>query len=559
MISSRAVLPAALLLLLTLFFVGGATIVFAEESSVTYPIADLGGCTDKGACKTYCDDIAHINECITFAEANGLMNAEDAERGRMFAKIGEEGPGSCTSVESCESYCEDMRNIEECISFGEKHGLMPEEELQEAKRIMTTLKSGVTLPGGCTSKHACEKYCSQASNMRECITFGESAGLIPPEELQEAKKMVAYLESGGTMPGGCSGENECKTYCEDEAHSSECVDFALKAGFIPPEQAEMIRKTGGKGPGGCRGRACETYCEDPTNRQTCIEFSMEHGLMSKEDQQQMEEGMESARRAIEESAPEVVSCLEGVVGSDVIAKMRTGTFPIGPDIGEAMRTCFEKQSKSGWGSGGHPENDRPEERPAFSGDVSMPPEMDECARSLFGDDYRERLMSNELNYNDFEARTKACVGERNPYREPSNGSEGPSPREYEERRYENADDRGSYENRDIRGDNERMRREEGVPPPESYNQPPQEYRIETSGSYDPSQNYAPYQEPKSSVEPIRYEEPVQRAPEPVQYQEPAHTEEPAPAPAPSLESAPTGDASTLGAQVITAFKILLRR
>ena len=55
---------------------------FAAAASIfdiTYPIAELGGCADQAACKAYCNDSAHITECVAFAEAHGLMKKEEAE------------------------------------------------------------------------------------------------------------------------------------------------------------------------------------------------------------------------------------------------------------------------------------------------------------------------------------------------------------------------------------------------------------------------------------------------------------------------------------------------
>ena len=75
-----------------LSLIGGA-IAFAQEPDVSFPIAELGGCTDKGECKAYCDDIAHLNECVSFAETHGLMSNEEAAHARAFAAVGSVGPG----------------------------------------------------------------------------------------------------------------------------------------------------------------------------------------------------------------------------------------------------------------------------------------------------------------------------------------------------------------------------------------------------------------------------------------------------------------------------------
>jgi len=87
----------------------------------------------------------------------------------------------------------------------------------------------------------------------------------------------------GRSPGGCRGERECFEYCEDESHFEECIAFAEEAGFISAEDAEIARRTGGKGPGGCVRDECEDYCEDPANQDECLAFALEHGFLTEEE------------------------------------------------------------------------------------------------------------------------------------------------------------------------------------------------------------------------------------------------------------------------------------
>lgn len=105
---------------------------------------------------------------------------------------------------------------------------------------------------------------------------------------------------------------------------------------MKPEEAEMMRKTGGKGPGGCRGRACETYCNDEANQEACMTFAQEHGLMRPEDTQRMEEGRNQMRQAAQGGPPELQSCIEGIVGAEGSKKM------MGRQMGDQIRSCFEK-------------------------------------------------------------------------------------------------------------------------------------------------------------------------------------------------------------------------
>ncbi|MBM3251016.1 MAG: hypothetical protein FJZ07_02165 [Candidatus Nealsonbacteria bacterium] len=371
-------------------------VVATSKDDIVFPVAELGGCESETECKSYCDNPENMEVCISFAEKHNLISKSELEKAKKFIAIGKQGPGNCDSAASCEAYCNDITNIEECLAFAEQSGLMPPEELAEARKVKAALDAGAVLPGGCSTKDQCEVYCENPNNMEECLAFGEAAGLIPPEELAEAKKVLAAIKQGATPPPcrgkeqcetycrqpenmepcltfaeaaglippdeladakrmlsairkgikplPCGGREECDVYCAEETHFEECLAFAEAAGFIAPEEAEMARKTGGKGPGGCKGRKeCEAFCQDPTNQETCFNFAMEHGLMSEEDLRRMEEGKQQLLEAIESAPPEVRTCLENTLGSGVIEGIRAGTVMPREEMGDAMRECFESQ------------------------------------------------------------------------------------------------------------------------------------------------------------------------------------------------------------------------
>jgi len=355
---------------------------YAQEedpfASIIYPIAELGDCESRNDCETYCNDFDHINECIAFAEAHDLFSEEDLEQAKKFAEIGTAGPGDCTSQASCDFYCEDITHIEECLAFGEEHDLIPEEELAEARKVARAIEEGAVLPGGCTSKNSCELYCNDEAHIEECFAFGEAAGLIPPEELEMARKFIELLKNGET-PGGCVGERECEAYCENPDHFDECITFAEKAGFIPPEELELLRKTGGKGPGDCLGREeCENYCNDPANQEVCFAFATEHGLISEEDLEHARGGFDHVREGLSQAPPEVRDCLRDTVGEEVLAKIESGEpFMPSGDLGEKMRHCFESVGPD------------PSE---FIGELDRAPvEVRECIAAQLGGDYIELL------------------------------------------------------------------------------------------------------------------------------------------------------------------------
>ncbi len=363
-------------------------------ADIVYPVAELGNCKDEAACRAYCDKPENTKVCLSLAEKYNLVSKEELQRAKKFSAIGT-GPGGCKTQEACETYCNDMSRIDECVAFAEKNDMMPPKELEEAKKIQVAIKKGVK-PPPCGNKKACDAYCSESSHMEECVTFAEAAGFIPPEELQQAKKMLEAVKKGakpppcngkeacdaycsepehmeacmefaiaagfvsqdeakemeqvlgaikkGAKPPPCKGKNECDKWCEEsEANMAQCIDFAAAAGFMNEKDAEMARKTGGKGPGGCKGKEeCEAFCNNPANQETCFNFGKEHGMISEEDLRQMEEGKQHMTEGLNSAPAEVMDCLVSKVGSELVEKMKAGTAMPSKEMGEAMGECFGK-------------------------------------------------------------------------------------------------------------------------------------------------------------------------------------------------------------------------
>lgn len=261
-------------------------LVFAQEempAGVTFPIAELGNCKSKTECMTYCDLPENMLACLDFAEKHNLIPKDEVKIARKMLKLGATaGPGGCKGKVQCEAYCDDMAHIEECLAFAEKHNLIPAEELKEGKKVAAAMKKGIK-PPNCRGKSSCDAYCSQPAHMEECLVFAEAAGLIPQDEIAEAKMALKAMKQG-IKPPPCRGKQECDAYCGQEEHFAECLTFAEAAGFISPEEAIMAKKTGGKGPGNCRSKeSCDKYCDDPAHSEECLNFAEKHGFISEED------------------------------------------------------------------------------------------------------------------------------------------------------------------------------------------------------------------------------------------------------------------------------------
>jgi hypothetical protein len=246
-------------------------------SNITYPIIELGNCTDQASCKTYCDNPDNTSACVDFADKNNIFTKEEVATAKKFIAVGSKGPGECKGKDECQTYCEDTDHIDECVSFAESSGLMSQDELKGARKVQAAIKKGVKLPA-CKNKKECDTYCEDASHMEECINFAQEAGLISGKELQDSQKVLNAVKQGVTPPP-CRGKDACDVYCADESHIDECTNFAVAAGLITADEARVVKETGGKGPGGCKNKSeCDTFCSSPDNRAACSAFAEEHGL-----------------------------------------------------------------------------------------------------------------------------------------------------------------------------------------------------------------------------------------------------------------------------------------
>ena len=105
----------------------------------------------------------------------------------------------------------------------------------------------------------------------------------------------------------------------------------------------MFKKTGGKGPGGCKGKdECEEFCGNPENQEACFNFGKEHNLISEEKMKEMREGAEKIKEVFKTAPPEVTDCVRSKVGTENFDKIQSGESVPNPKIGEQIRACFEE-------------------------------------------------------------------------------------------------------------------------------------------------------------------------------------------------------------------------
>src|SRR3989344_6425555 len=182
---------------------------------ITFPIAELGNCKDKADCKIYCDipNLARAEEknletrrqaCDNFALKHNLGNAKERkEKIDAIAKDG--GPGNCansnTPYESCHLYCSESSNMKECIAWARANpGVMKQQDLEDAEKVLKVLEQGGKLPDGCENQERCKQTCRMPPNLevaRQCFEFAEKAGFLPPDiDPEKAKEMFRLASLG---------------------------------------------------------------------------------------------------------------------------------------------------------------------------------------------------------------------------------------------------------------------------------------------------------------------------------------------------------------------------
>ncbi len=318
--------------------------------------AGPGGCKSEKECELYCEDTAHLNECLDFAERHGLRSGKEIAEGRKLAALLADGtalPGGCRSKQACETYCEDPGHMRVCVAFAKNAGFISDEEAAEAEKIIPLIESGVGTPGNCGRKAACETYCEDPAHFDECIAFAERAGLMSGEELVEAKKFAPLVRRGET-PGQCRGKRACEEYCGDTTHFEECVSFGERAGMLSAEDAALARKTKGQGPGECRSKeACEQFCTDPAHQEECVAFAEEHGLAEEfsgaaaevraklETEGRAKGGADAdakLRACAEKQCGEMIACLRGVGAES------GGARDMPPDVQGKLDACIAEET-----------------------------------------------------------------------------------------------------------------------------------------------------------------------------------------------------------------------
>jgi hypothetical protein len=282
------------LLLIPLLFV--PIFIFAQSlDDISYPIEELGNCQNAEDCSKFCDKIVNLEACHNFSKENMLSTTCDTVDVGKFVSALKNGVQllPCETKAECLDFCSRPENLNQCLAFAEKSGILSRYEALLFKR------TGGIGPGGCKTKEECKEYCGKEDNVDECLAFAKEYGFMSQGQVAEAVRLRDIALKGG--PGGCVGLEQCKDYCSVSSNFEECINFGTKTGIIAPEEIEKVQEfVSGGGPGGCKTRQeCDAYCEDPENNQECFTFLVENNYISQEKINLIDEGIKETEQSVE--------------------------------------------------------------------------------------------------------------------------------------------------------------------------------------------------------------------------------------------------------------------
>jgi len=307
-----------------------------------------GGCQSKTACQAYCENIDHLEECIAFTEEHNFISEKELDKIKAMVRAHKKGvtpPGNCQTKTECEAYCEEVNHIEECLEYADEVGFTPPGDVKKAREMVRLMKLGKT-PGRCQSKAECEAYCEDEKNMEECLDFSVETGEMSEEEAKRIKE-EGPKKAG---PGDCQSHEECEKYCNE--HQRECLIFAKENGLMTEEEIKMIEQDLAQLKIGIEEASPEAVecIKNKLGEETIRKIKNGEYIPGPETGQKINQCMKQHEKEMAQefanslkNAPEIViTCLKEKFGEKKFNDFRNGQLPQNSEEGELIESCFQK-------------------------------------------------------------------------------------------------------------------------------------------------------------------------------------------------------------------------
>lgn len=210
----------------------------ASKYGIAFPISELGNCGNVAACKAYCDLSENKPACTNFAKSKGFLKGKAKVKEKQVAALASaKSELSCTTIEKCKTFCDDPANQEACISFAKRHELVTSAVVrsEDNKELIKAAEKEL----GCNSQESCFALCEQKGNYERCAALAQS------ELTSEDRAFFEEHRSDFQSILGCNSIQSCMAFCMNPLNMPKCMEFAKQMGFdtstqgSPPEPPEI--------------------------------------------------------------------------------------------------------------------------------------------------------------------------------------------------------------------------------------------------------------------------------------------------------------------------------
>ena len=266
-------------------------------------------------------------------------------------------PGGCTSQDQCQAYCQDPAHRDECIAFAQQAGLIPHDQAQNL------MQSNGTGPGGCTSQDQCQAYCNDSAHYQECLSFAQKNGFMNQQQTQQFQQGFAQLRAG------IQNAPEQVVACLKTTLGADTVNNIENGSFVPgPDTASGVQTCFQKF-GGQSGNPATMLKNAPPDVIACLkqkfgdQFSQisSGGLsfsgftpdMADQFRQCFQNGQhgqqpQNLQDILDHAPPSVQACLKQQLGANASDNMQQ----IDPSV---IQNCFSQYNGAGQGGQGGPD------------------------------------------------------------------------------------------------------------------------------------------------------------------------------------------------------------
>ena len=192
---------------------------FAHAQSVSFPIPELGNCTNVATCKVYCDQPENRNACIAFAKAKGFSKVKGKVNEKQVALLeAAKTELGCQTVPTCQALCDQPENVAKCEAFAKRHGMAstpPPSEISD-EELLKAAKEKL----GCESYDSCQRLCDEERNYTKC------AALMQSQVTEEDRAMFEKYKPLIKEYLGCDSIVTCMAFCINPLNTKKCQGLA---------------------------------------------------------------------------------------------------------------------------------------------------------------------------------------------------------------------------------------------------------------------------------------------------------------------------------------------